>query len=178
MSVRKLDRATLPGTARRISGAVVTVIVVTGTGGLGLPAASGASGSSSRAPRARLDPRLPEGWTLTTEGASDILVWRAASTRMGDARVEFFVGDRPLGTPEPAADGRSYRLSIPTGSVADPAGLQVRAGGRRLDAAVVAQHCGSRPLRTGRRRPHHNFRQRRWIPVARVGTRQSLVNTL
>lgn len=88
----------------------------------------------------------PQGWTVTTSGGTDHLVWAGASAVMGDARVQFFAGERLLGTPRPARDGLTYRLDVPTEALADPADLQVRAGGRRLDAAGVAALSKSRTL--------------------------------
>ncbi len=54
---------------------------------------------------------------------------------MGDARVEFYAGDRLVGRPTAEKDGRTFRLSLDDarGQLTDE--LQVRAGGRRLDAA-------------------------------------------
>lgn len=90
--------------------------------------------------------QLPSGWSFTGEGAERQLVWRSGRpVPMGDARVEFYAGDRLLGRPEAAKDGRTFRLPLEdalsarglqgTKGLAD---LQVRAGGRRLDAAGPA----------------------------------------
>lgn len=61
---------------------------------------------------------------------------------MGDARVEFYAGDRLLGRPLAAKDGQTFRLPLEEalrGSRRQGArafdDLQVHAGGRRLDAA-------------------------------------------
>ena len=62
---------------------------------------------------------------------------------MGDARVEFYAGDRLLGRPLAAKDGRTFRLPLEEAvNVSGRKGakalgdLQVLAGGRRLDAAA------------------------------------------
>ncbi|MFE5631667.1 hypothetical protein [Streptomyces sp. NPDC056543] len=92
--------------------------------------------------------RLPEGWRLTGEGADRQLVWTSPDrVPMGDARVEFHSGNRLLGVPVPAADGKAYRLradGLRLGSVNE---LKVVAGGRRLDADAPA------PSRTSGARP-------------------------
>jgi hypothetical protein len=53
---------------------------------------------------------------------------------MGDARVEFRVGDRLLGVPKPAKDGRTFRLALDQGAELED--LRVLAAGRRLDTAA------------------------------------------
>lgn len=87
---------------------------------------------------------LPPHWSLTGEGSRRKLEWRSEErVPMGDARVEFYAGDRLLGRPAPAKDGRTFRLGldgVPLDSVRD---LQVRSGGRRLDATGTAPR--SRP---------------------------------
>ncbi|MFC8551952.1 hypothetical protein ACFUMI_30845 [Streptomyces sp. NPDC057273] len=92
--------------------------------------------------------KLPEGWRLTGEGADRQLVWTSpAPVPMGDARVEFRSGNRLLGVPVPAADGKAYRLradGLRLGSLDE---LTVVAGGRRLDADAPA------PSRTSGARP-------------------------
>ncbi|MFC8342942.1 hypothetical protein [Streptomyces sp. NPDC057280] len=79
---------------------------------------------------------LPPGWRIDGEGPARELIWRASKpVPMGDARVEFRAGDRLLGVPRPAKDGRTFRLDLAeaAGGLTD---LQVTAGGRRLDAAT------------------------------------------
>ncbi|SNX65762.1 hypothetical protein SAMN06272735_7602 [Streptomyces sp. TLI_55] len=85
---------------------------------------------------------LPPGWRIDGEGPARELVWRAAKpVPMGDARVEFRAGDRLLGVPRPAKDGRTFRLDLAEAATVGLTGLQVTAGGRRLDAA--AGHRGT-----------------------------------
>ncbi|MCX2180615.1 hypothetical protein KV205_08770 [Streptomyces sp. SKN60] len=93
------------------------------------PATAGVAGSAAAG--------LPEGWRVVGSGAGRELVWRTAgeAVPMGDARVEFRVDGRLLGYPEPAADGRSFRLRLGDQRVDGGARLSVTAGGRRLDAA-------------------------------------------
>jgi hypothetical protein len=129
--------------------AVLTASVV-GFGGLvAIPATAGASvpgasvlSTSLRGSEAPNPP--PKGWTVTRSGSSDHLLWSTTSAVGGDAQVQFFAGDQLLGAARPAPDARSFRLDIPVGTLANPADLQVRAGGRRLDAAGVAIQGESR----------------------------------
>lgn len=67
---------------------------------------------------------------------------------MGDARVEFRTGDRLLGVPKPARDGRTFRLVLGTTRPERLTALRVTAAGRRLDAAADDTHrSGSRVAR-------------------------------
>jgi hypothetical protein len=78
---------------------------------------------------------LPPDWSVTGEGFGRKLVWRSDErVPMGDARVEFYAGDRLLGRPAPAKDGRTFRLALGAARLNSAEDLQVRAGGRRLDA--------------------------------------------
>src|SRR5690349_1803215 len=88
----------------------------------------GAGGQAWAAPSA---PAPDDGWTV----ADGQLIWRAdGRVPMGDAAVEFYAGDQLLGRPRAAPDHRTFRL--PLESVKSLRDLQVRAGGRRLDAAA------------------------------------------
>ncbi|WP_176741284.1 hypothetical protein [Streptomyces sp. LUP30] len=79
---------------------------------------------------------LPSGWRIDGEGGTRELVWRAPKTvPLGDARVEFRAGDRLLGAPEQARDGRTFRLALGEMRTERLTGLRVTAAGRRLDAA-------------------------------------------
>ncbi|MET9504398.1 hypothetical protein ABZY42_22215 [Streptomyces sp. NPDC006622] len=81
------------------------------------------------------DSGLPPGWRIDGEGATRGLVWRAPRpVPMGDARVEFRAGDRPLGAPRPENDGRTFRLPLDAVGDAPLKDLHVLSGGRRLDA--------------------------------------------
>ena len=74
---------------------------------------------------------LPGGWSVE----NGQLTWRSDKrVPMGDAAVEFWAGDRLLGRPVPRPDQRSFSLDL--GEVASLDSLQVRAGGKRLDAAA------------------------------------------
>jgi hypothetical protein len=78
---------------------------------------------------------LPQDWSITGEGSARKLVWRSDErVPMGDARVEFYAGDRLLGHPAPAQDGRTFRLGLDGVRLDSVRDLQVRAAGRRLDA--------------------------------------------
>ncbi|MFF7388528.1 hypothetical protein ACFZAE_08760 [Streptomyces scabiei] len=81
-------------------------------------------------------PGLPEGWLTTGSGDSAELVWRSPEkVPVGDAQVEFRSGERLLGTPRPAADGRTFRLPLDGVRLGRTDDLRVEAAGRRLDAA-------------------------------------------
>ncbi|MGW1321349.1 alpha/beta hydrolase family protein [Streptomyces antibioticus] len=81
---------------------------------------------------ASYDGGLPAGWRLTGDGDARTLVWRsAAPVPIGDSRVEFHAAGRLLGTPEPAADGHTFRLALDRDTPLTD--LQVRSGSRRLD---------------------------------------------
>ncbi|MFG2639466.1 hypothetical protein ACGFYP_00555 [Streptomyces sp. NPDC048370] len=125
----------------------VTRVVTTAVALVALAAASPlpafaepSPGSPSRAGGERgaaADGALPEGWRLTGEGADRELVWTSPDrVPMGDARVEFYSGNRLIGRPAPAADGHAFRLKadgIRLGSAED---LRVMAAGRRLDVGT------------------------------------------
>ncbi|WP_328752522.1 hypothetical protein OHT57_43720 [Streptomyces sp. NBC_00285] len=83
------------------------------------------------------DSGLPPGWRIDGRSGTRQLVWRAPRpVPIGDARVEFRTGDRLLGVPKPANDGRTFRLALDEARPARLADLQVTAAGRRLDAAA------------------------------------------
>ncbi|WP_326660742.1 hypothetical protein [Streptomyces canus] len=87
------------------------------------------------------DNSLPPGWRIDGESGARQLVWRAPKTvPMGDARVEFRTGDRLLGVPKPAKDGRTFRLALDEARPTQLSDLQVTAAGRRLDAAAEDTH--------------------------------------
>ncbi|MFJ2813455.1 hypothetical protein [Streptomyces sp. NPDC087294] len=103
----------------------------------GAPGPAQAAEPGVRPVPAAADGTLAPGWRLTGEGTDRHLVWRStAPVPMGDARVDFYAGDRLLGTPKPGKDGRTFRLDLQrqqsTGELTD---LQVRSGGREVDAA-------------------------------------------
>ncbi|WP_328476104.1 hypothetical protein OHS71_01960 [Streptomyces sp. NBC_00377] len=84
---------------------------------------------------------LPPGWRIDGESGARELVWRAPkAVPMGDARVEFRTGDRLLGVPKPAKDGRTFRLDLDEVRPKQLTDLQVTAAGRRLDAAADGTH--------------------------------------
>ena len=97
---------------------------------------------------------LPADWSITGEGAARKLVWRSDErVPMGDARVEFYAGDRLLGRPAPAKDGRTFRLGLDGVPLDSPQDLQVRAAGRRLDVPEPASGGGRAPGAGAPRRP-------------------------
>ncbi|GHH00157.1 S9 family peptidase [Streptomyces lanatus] len=117
--------------ARRIGVTALAVLAIAGS--------SPGWAQAQQAPGARASANNPEGlppdWSITGEGSARKLVWRADErVPMGDARVEFYDGDRPLGVPAPAKDGRTFRLGLDGVRLDSVRDLQVRAAGRRLDA--------------------------------------------
>lgn len=132
--------------ARRIGvTAVVVLAALAGSPGLAQAEQTRESGLLS----ATDDNPLPPGWRIGGEGGARELVWRAPkAVPMGDARVEFRTGDRLLGVPKPAKDGRTFRLALDEARPKQLRDLQVTAAGRRLDAAADAPHeSGSRDAR-------------------------------
>jgi hypothetical protein len=82
----------------------------------------------------------PTGWAVD----GNLLVWRAEDrVPVGDAAVEFWADGRPLGRPVPSPDHRTFTLR--GAEITDPRALEVRAGGRRLDAEEPAKPARSRP---------------------------------
>ncbi|MFF1301409.1 alpha/beta hydrolase family protein [Streptomyces sp. NPDC058307] len=83
------------------------------------------------------DSGLPPGWRIDGRSGARELVWHAPKTvPMGNARVEFRTGDRLLGVPKPAKDGRTFRLALDRAGTTGLTDLHVTAAGRRLDAAA------------------------------------------
>jgi hypothetical protein len=99
-----------------------------------VPAALVAALVVSGAPQAGAappDPAPGAGWSVT----AGQLTWRSDQRiPMGDAAVEFYAGDRLLGRPRAEPDHRTFRL--PLERARNLKDLQVRAAGRRLDAAA------------------------------------------
>jgi hypothetical protein len=92
----------------------------------------GAGGQAWAAPPPPV-PAPADGWSVT----GGQLSWRSGTPiPMGDAAVEFYAGDRRLGRPRPAADDRTFHLPIEKATRLTD--LQVRVGGRRIDAAAPA----------------------------------------
>ncbi|NEB03601.1 hypothetical protein [Streptomyces sp. SID13726] len=120
--------------ARRICVTAVAVLAaLAGSPGLAQAQQPQDSGLLS----ARQDDGLPHGWRIDGKGTGRELVWRAPErVPMGDARVEFRSGNRLLGAPRAAKDGRTFRLALDEARPARLKDLQVTAAGRRLDAAA------------------------------------------
>ncbi|MFD7621016.1 hypothetical protein [Streptomyces sp. NPDC059802] len=94
------------------------------------------SPTSSSISRGGSDDRLPAGWRVTGTGAGKQLVWTSPDpVPMGDARVEFYAGDKLLGRPVATRDRRSFRLRLDGADFGRVTGLKALAGGRRLDAS-------------------------------------------
>ncbi|WP_037851067.1 hypothetical protein [Streptomyces sp. NRRL S-340] len=144
--------------ARRIGITAVALLAMAGAA----PAAAGAA--PARQPSAARpftaagdsDTGLPPGWRVTGSGAARQLEWHSESAvPMGDARVEFYAGDRLLGHPRPGGDGRTFRLGLDDVPARGLKDLQVRAAGRRLDAqgSSGAAHAPGRGALTAARPP-------------------------
>ncbi len=132
--------------ARRIGVTALAVLAaLAGSPGLAQAEQPNRSGQLS----ATADSPLPPGWRIDGEGGARELVWRAPkAVPMGDARVEFRTGDRLLGVPKPARDGRTFRLVLGTTRPERLTALRVTAAGRRLDAAADdTPRSGSRVAR-------------------------------
>ncbi|KUO18336.1 dienelactone hydrolase family protein [Streptomyces dysideae] len=120
--------------ARRIGVTALAVLAMV-AGSPGWASAQQASDVRPLASPADDGDGLPPDWRITGEGSSRKLVWRSDErVPMGDARVEFYSGDRLLGIPAPAKDGRTFRLGLDGVRLDSAQDLEVRAGGRRLDA--------------------------------------------
>src|SRR5690349_3977508 len=73
------------------------------------------------------EPPSAPGWTVS----GDEIRWTTAmSMPLLDAGVEFWEGDRFLGRAQESANLRTYTLKA---ALKDPAALQVRSAGKRLD---------------------------------------------
>ncbi|MGW6909946.1 hypothetical protein [Streptomyces sp. NPDC054940] len=120
--------------ARRIGVTAVALLAVVGASP-GWAQAQPASDVRPPAHSADDGDGLPADWSITGEGTARKLVWRSDErVPMGDARVEFYAGDRLLGRPAPGKDGRTFRLGLDGVRLDSVRDLEVRAAGRRLDA--------------------------------------------
>ncbi|MFD6551147.1 hypothetical protein [Streptomyces sp. NPDC058398] len=107
---------------------------------------AGSARSTGSAPAENADGGLPAGWSVTGGGAARQLVWRSAEpVPISDSGVAFYSGDRFLGRPLGAPDGRSFRLALGPAQVGKPSDLQARAGERRLDAAGAGRNRSAGP---------------------------------
>ncbi|MFJ2641920.1 hypothetical protein [Streptomyces sp. NPDC087511] len=92
--------------------------------------------SLASAAREEPDGRLPAGWRIAGTGTAKQLVWTSPEpVPMGDARVEFYAGDKLLGRPVAGRDRRAFRLKLGDARIGAAPDLKALAGGRRLDAA-------------------------------------------
>ncbi|WUK86658.1 hypothetical protein OHT01_04280 [Streptomyces sp. NBC_00358] len=109
---------------------------------------AGTAQSAGHASAAAVRGPLPAGWSVTGGGAARQLVWRSdRPVPVTDSGVAFYAGDRFLGRPVGAPDGRSFRLALGPAPLGKPSDLQARTGERRLDAAGGEQNrpAGQRP---------------------------------
>ena len=107
---------------------ILAVVVAT----LGLTQSSAASAQPSDT-GTTVATELPEGW----ERSGGHLTWRSpTAVPLTDAGIEFYAGEKLLGRPQDAGNGRTFRLDVPAGHRLN--NLQVRAGARRLDGPPLA----------------------------------------
>jgi hypothetical protein len=93
----------------------------------------GMAGHAAAAPPGQ-PPGKGGGWSVE-DGR---LVWKAdRKVPMGNAAVEFWAGDKLLGRPRPASDGKTFSLEL--GEVDSLSGLTVKAGGKRIDEVAPAR---------------------------------------
>ncbi|WP_432195996.1 hypothetical protein [Streptomyces sp. bgisy027] len=131
--------------ARRIWVTAVAVLAIVGASS-GWAQAQPTPGTEPLADVADSGGNLPPDWSVTGEGPARKLVWRSDQrVPMGDARVEFYAGDRLLGHPAPAKDGRTFRLGLDGLRLDSVRDLHVRAAGRRLDVPDDAPGSSSGP---------------------------------
>jgi hypothetical protein len=77
---------------------------------------------------------MPAGWSIT---AGPALTWRSPTrVPLGAAPVEFFIGDRSLGTARASSNRRVFRIDLPELTGPELASLRVRVSGRGLDVAA------------------------------------------
>ncbi|GGY35320.1 hypothetical protein [Streptomyces djakartensis] len=120
---------------RVVAAATAALAVALGSPGMAQAAPEPEPGRPS-APVSPVSPGMAEGWTITGSGQAKELVWRSPrKVPVGDARVEFHSGNRRLGAPVPAADGRTFRLPLAGVRLGKAEDLRAVAAGRRLDAA-------------------------------------------
>ncbi|AZM51374.1 hypothetical protein DMA15_01240 [Streptomyces sp. WAC 01529] len=127
-------------TLRRVSRVATTALAVLALAAAAPGAAHALPSADAPPPAAPTPPGsddgLPEGWRLAGEGSGKELVWVSPEpVPMGDARVEFYSGDKLLGRPDAAQDRRSFRLPLNGARLGSVKKLRVLAGGRRLDEA-------------------------------------------
>src|SRR5690349_16594733 len=132
---------------RRTLGVALLLGALAGVYGGGASAAPVSSPAAFGPPTRRPPgvPALPPGWTRSL-GSRPALSWKSpVRVPTGDAVVEFWAGDRLLGRPSMARDGRTFRLPTPHAGALN--GLQVLASGRRLDAATATPRRAPVPPR-------------------------------
>ena len=128
---------------RAVMTTALTVTLAIGGGG-----AAWASPGDPHGGPADTQTRLPDGWGLTKTASGFALTWHPRQpVRIGDAPVEFYAADRLLGRPGAAKDQRSFSLAIDEVTARELTDPQVRAAGRRLDAATdpAAPHSATAP---------------------------------
>lgn len=131
--------------SRRATAALAVLALTVGLPGLahaspGATPAQRSTGLIASTPSGSPDGRLPDGWRISGTGAERQLIWTATRpVPVGDARIEFYAGDRLLGHPEPTKDQREFRLGLDGVRIGPTDELKVLASGRRLDAAGAAR---------------------------------------
>ncbi|MDP9818985.1 hypothetical protein [Spirilliplanes yamanashiensis] len=114
--------------------AILVPLLVTGLAAAGLAAPAQAEAPPQPPGVAAA---LPSGWQITDSPDGPRLVWTAAErVPMGDAAVEFWAGGKPLGRPLADRGHRTFTLDAAGLGMRELRSLEVRAAGRRLDAAA------------------------------------------
>ena len=133
------DRGRLPGFRFGIAAVVTFAAVLSGAG---LPAnAAHELNQGSEGHRVPVTSRVavdtstvPSGWTVVSGPRSVRLEWSSEATiPIGDARVEFWLGQQRLGDARPLRDGRTFRLDVTMPMGPDLKNLRVTRGGIPLD---------------------------------------------
>ena len=106
--------------------------------GLMLPTAVPALNANAAPASSSLDRSVsvPAGWSVRETANSTELSWRStAPIPLADAAVEFWLGQRLLGTPKPEADGKTFTLVLDGRLPAAASNLRVTIGGVPVDAS-------------------------------------------
>ncbi|MFD9719989.1 hypothetical protein [Streptomyces sp. NPDC059076] len=135
--------------SRRVTAALAVIALAVGVPGL----AHAAPGTTQpQRPTDLISPappgspgQLPDGWRITGTGTERQLVWTSSKpVPVGNARIEFYAGDRLLGIPVPTKDQRSFQLDLEGIRIGASEELKVLAAGRRLDAAATPESPDAR----------------------------------
>lgn len=130
---------------RRVWAAAVAAVMLVGVTPALAQAGTRAAGAVNAAED---DGGLPAGWRVVSTADGNALEWRSPRyVPPGNARVEFHADGALVGVPEQDEDGRTFRLPLKDAAVPESlSGLQVVAGGRRLDQPARGGTSGARAV--------------------------------